>query len=60
MTPSEQKNVRCYVCGEKMEQFFTLVAMSEDVDRVFIVHSGRCAERVDGENMVMIRVERVG
>jgi coenzyme F420-reducing hydrogenase delta subunit len=55
----EYKNVRCVVCGEKVEQFFTLVSMNEGVDRVFIVHGGKCEARVEAENIVAIKVERV-
>jgi len=41
--------LRCYVCGESIDpqQEFTLISPSpNEVDRVFVAHSGDCKEDV--------------
>lgn len=36
---------RCYVCGTPVEFVFTLAALSQDVDRVFIAHTS-CSQEM--------------
>jgi hypothetical protein len=56
---SKKTGLRCYVCGNPCEDKFYLVAMSEPVDRVFIVHEGEfCFSRIeDGSLNVAVYVQ---
>jgi len=41
------KDFRCYVCGEPVGASFKLVALTKEVDRVFVIHAGECVKRVE-------------
>lgn len=46
---SIRMKLKCYVCGEPLEDIVTLATMAEDVDRVFVMHdqcSKQCEEQV--------------
>jgi hypothetical protein len=51
-------DLRCYICGKAATEAFCVVAMSQDVDRVFIVHV-ECVPRINkGDAVVCIKVIR--
>ena len=52
--------IRCYICGEALGGEFTLIALSQPTDRVFLCHT-ECEDRIDEANdAVLIPVERNG
>ena len=46
MERSKTEMLRCYVCGEPLGQFITLMFYGEDIDRVFLAHD-ECSESTD-------------
>lgn len=50
-------DLRCYVCGKPVTGRIVLVAMSKDVDRVFILHPGRCLDVVGGDAEIRVQVQ---
>lgn len=54
--PKQTNPLRCYVCGESVLEEFCLATMSEETDRVFVLHNG-CSDQVEGGTNI-IRVSR--
>jgi len=50
-------DLRCYVCGKPLGAMFSLISMSKNVDRVFLV-DGECVEEVRRDATVIVPVER--
>ena len=52
--------LRCYCCGKPITDRIALVAMSDNVDRVFIVHPKDCLKLVidDASNLTLVKVEK--
>lgn len=46
---------RCYICGDLTGDWLMLVAMLDEVDRVFITHEG-CAKRMDADYQASAKV----
>ena len=41
--------LKCYVCGEALDDILTLATMADETDRVFVIHdecSKQCEEQV--------------
>jgi hypothetical protein len=47
--------VRCYVCGRGVGGEFVLVAMSDDVDRVFVAH-GKCSQQMQDVRVLSVSI----
>lgn len=58
MNDETESDLRCYVCGKPLGSQFMLISMSRNVDRVFIVHSGDCADQVVDDAAVAVEVRR--
>ncbi|HEY4723994.1 MAG TPA: hypothetical protein VII92_19225 [Anaerolineae bacterium] len=50
-------DLRCYVCGKAATEEFCVASMSQDVDRVFVIHV-ECVRRALDDLKVCIKVIR--
>lgn len=44
--------LRCYVCGEDVSKQFCLATMSDETDRVFVLHE-KCSEQLESGTFVI-------
>lgn len=52
-------NLRCYICGKRVQRRFVVLAMNTDVDRVFVACVDGCVSRVEDEKVMAAMVEVV-
>jgi len=52
----DELRVRCYVCGHPVahNEKMALASLSQDADRVFVLHTERCLARLECEGLVLL------